>query len=117
MKKSLLITALVLAFIYSIGGIYFYFFDDNVKPKAVKNISEMIENLKMNTGVSEIMVFVKHLQKESETDFKELAEKLKLKIAAKLMEEEEEEKKKEKKYIDSDEETVEPKEEVLTEDK
>ena len=32
----------------------------------VKNISEMIENLKMNTGVSEIMVFVKHLQKESE---------------------------------------------------
>ena len=32
----------------------------------VKNISEMIENLKMNTGVSEIMVFVKHLQKEKE---------------------------------------------------
>ncbi len=32
----------------------------------VKNISEMIENLKMNTGISEIMVFVKQLQKENE---------------------------------------------------
>ncbi|MBW6441875.1 leucine--tRNA ligase [Patescibacteria group bacterium] len=29
----------------------------------VKNISEMIENLKMNTAVSEIMIFINHLKK------------------------------------------------------
>lgn len=56
MKKSLLITALVLAFIYSIGGIYFYFFDDNVKPKAVKNISEIKGyDYKLKSTANELM--------------------------------------------------------------
>lgn len=93
-----------------------------------EEIKELTEHLKKHKHdfssrrgllkkVGERRKLLKYLQKESEADFKELAEKLKLKIAAKLMEEEEEEKKKEKKYIDSDEEAVEPKEEVLTEDK
>lgn len=38
MKKSLLITALVLSLIYSVGGIYFYFKGDVKSPK-IKNIS------------------------------------------------------------------------------
>jgi len=53
--------------------------------------------------VGERRKLLKYLQKENAEQFKDLAEKLKLKIAHKLQEEEEEEKKKEKKYIDADE--------------
>ena len=67
--------------------------------------------------VSERRKLLKFLQKESAEQFKELAEKLKLKIAQKLQEEEEEEKKKEKKYIDTDEEDPEIKEASADEEK
>ena len=40
MKKKFLIITLILAFIYSIGGIYYYFFHDD-EPKKIKNISEI----------------------------------------------------------------------------
>ena len=55
MKKGLLIFALVLAFIYSVGGIYFYFFSEN-KPKTVKNIS-LIKgyDYKLKSNASELM--------------------------------------------------------------
>jgi len=53
--------------------------------------------------VGERRKLLKYLQKESAEQFKDLADKLKLKIAQKLEEEEEEEKKKEKKYINPDE--------------
>jgi len=53
--------------------------------------------------VSERRKLLKYLQKESFEQFKELAEKLKLKIAQKLQAEEEEEKLKEKKYNVADE--------------
>jgi small subunit ribosomal protein S15 len=48
--------------------------------------------------VSERRKLLKYLQKENEAQFKDLAEKLKLKIANKLIAEEEEERAKEKKY-------------------
>jgi small subunit ribosomal protein S15 len=89
-----------------------------------EEIKELTEHLKMHKHdfssrrgllkkVSERRKLLKYLQKESAEQFKELSEKLKLKIAARLQEEEEEEKKKEKKYIatDSDEESLENKEE------
>src|SRR5574344_1003501 len=67
--------------------------------------------------VGERRKLLKYLQKESEAQFKELATKLKLKIANKLIAEEEEAKLKEKKYapIDS-EETIEPKDLAETEE-
>ena len=49
---------------------------------------------------------MKYLQKESEVQFRELAEKLKLKIATKLIAEEEEAKLKEKKYAPADSEDL-----------
>lgn len=58
--------------------------------------------------VGERRKLLKYLQKENFDQFKELAEKLKLKIAQKLQAEEEEEKLKEKKYsvTNEDEEEV-----------
>jgi small subunit ribosomal protein S15 len=53
--------------------------------------------------VGERRKLLKYLQKENEGQFKELAEKLKLKIANKLIAEEEEAKLKEKKYAPSEE--------------
>ncbi len=50
MKRGLLIFALILAFIYSVGGIYFYFFGTE-KVESVKNISLIKDygyNLKSN---------------------------------------------------------------------
>ncbi len=93
-----------------------------------EEIKELTEHLKKHKHdfssrrgllkkVGERRKLLKYLQKESAEQFRDLAEKLKLKIAQKLMEEEEEEKKKEKKYINPDDETAEPKEEVLEEDK
>jgi len=93
-----------------------------------EEIKELTEHLKKHKHdfssrrgllkkVGERRKLLKYLQKENETDFKELADKLKLKIAQKLMEEQEEEKKKEKKYTESDDETAEPKDGVLDEDK
>jgi small subunit ribosomal protein S15 len=75
-----------------------------------EEIKELTEHLKKHKHdfssrrgllkkVGERRKLLKYLQKESAEQFKELAEKLKLKIAAKLQEEEDEEKKKEKKYI------------------
>ncbi len=49
--------------------------------------------------VGERRKLLKYLQKENAAAFQELAEKLKLKIAQKLIAEEEEEKAKEKKYV------------------
>lgn len=63
--------------------------------------------------VGERRKLLKYLQKESAEQFKELAVKLKLKIAQKLEEEEEEEKKKEKKYITPEEEGAELKDEEI----
>ncbi len=57
--------------------------------------------------VGERRKLLKYLQKENAEQFKELAEKLKLKIAQKLQAEEEEEKLKEKKYsVASEDEEV-----------
>lgn len=75
-----------------------------------EEIKELTEHLKKHKHdfssrrgllkkVGERRKLLKYLQKESAEQFKDLAEKLKLKIAKKLIEEEEEEKKKEKKYI------------------
>ncbi len=93
-----------------------------------EEIKELTEHLKKHKHdfssrrgllkkVGERRKLLKYLQKESAEQFRDLAEKLKLKIAQKLREEEEEEKKKEKKYIDPEDEAAEPKEEVLEEDK
>jgi small subunit ribosomal protein S15 len=93
-----------------------------------EEIKELTEHLKKHKHdfssrrgllkkVGERRKLLKYLQKENAEQFKDLAEKLKLKIAQKLMEEEEEEKKKEKKYINPEDETAEPKEEALEEDK
>lgn len=57
--------------------------------------------------VSERRKLLKYLQKEDSAAFKDLAVKLKLKIAQKLQEEEDEEKKKEKKYGEPEEEILE----------
>ena len=96
--------------------------------KITEEIKELTEHLKKHKHdfssrrgllkkVGERRKLLKYLQKESAEQFRDLAEKLKLKIAQKLREEEEEEKKKEKKYIDPEDEAAEPKEEVLEEDK
>lgn len=88
-----------------------------------EEIKELTEHLKRHKHdfssrrgllkkVSERRKLLKYLQKESPEEFKDLAEKLKLKIAQKLQEEEEEEKKKEKNYINPEEEGIEVKEEV-----
>lgn len=53
--------------------------------------------------VGERRKLLKYLQKENAAQFKELASKLKLKIAQRLEEEEEEEKKKEKNYVSPEE--------------
>ncbi len=92
-----------------------------------EEIKELTEHLKKHKHdfssrrgllkkVSERRKLLKYLQKESAEQFKELAEKLKLKIAQKLVEEDEEEKKKEKKYIET-EEDEEIKEDVVEEEK
>ncbi len=93
-----------------------------------EEIKELTEHLKKHKHdfssrrgllkkVGERRKLLKYLQKENAEQFKDLAEKLKLKIAQRLMEEEEEEKKKEKKYIDPEDEAAEPKDNVLEEDK
>lgn len=93
-----------------------------------EEIKELTEHLKKHKHdfssrrgllkkVSERRKLLKYLQKENPEEFKDLAEKLKLKIAQKLQEEEEEEKKKEKNYINPEEEGVEVKEEVVEEEK
>ncbi len=93
-----------------------------------EEIKELTEHLKKHKHdfssrrgllkkVGERRKLLKYLQKENAEQFKDLAEKLKLKIAQKLIKEEEEEKKKEKKYIDPEDEAAEPKEEILEEDK
>lgn len=56
--------------------------------------------------VSERRKLLKYLQKEDAASFKDLAAKLKLKIAQKLQEEDEEDRKKEKNYIDPEEEVI-----------
>lgn len=65
--------------------------------------------------VGERRKLLKYLQKENSEQFKELATKLKLKIAQKLQEEEELEKLKEKKYAPSEEENDEDEDEVKEE--
>lgn len=87
-----------------------------------EEIKELTEHLKQHKHdyssrrgllkkVGERRKLLKYLQKENETQFRELAEKLKLKIANKLIAEEEEAKLKEKKYapIDSEDSIEEPK--------
>ena len=92
-----------------------------------EEIKELTEHLKKHKHdfssrrgllkkVGERRKLLKYLQKESAEQFKELTDKLKLKIADKLIEEEEEEKKKEKKYIEA-EESEEMKEEAIEEEK
>ncbi len=86
-----------------------------------EEIKELTEHLKQHKHdyssrrgllkkVGERRKLLKYLQKESEEQFKELAEKLKLKIANKLIAEEEEAKLKEKKYapVDSEDSIEEP---------
>jgi small subunit ribosomal protein S15 len=93
-----------------------------------EEIKELTEHLKKHKHdfssrrgllkkVGERRKLLKYLQKEDAEQFKEMAEKLKLKIAKKLMEEEEEEKKKEKKYIENDEEGEIKEEEEVEENK
>ena len=93
-----------------------------------EEIKELTEHLKKHKHdfssrrgllkkVGERRKLLKYLQKESAEQFRDLAEKLKLKIAQKMHEEEEEEKKKEKKYINPDEEGAEIKEEIVDEEK
>jgi len=87
-----------------------------------EEIKELTEHLKQHKHdfssrrgllkkVGERRKLLKYLQKENETQFRELAEKLKLKIATKLIAEEEEAKLKEKKYapVDSEDTILEPK--------
>ena len=87
-----------------------------------EEIKELTEHLKQHKHdyssrrgllkkVGERRKLLKYLQKENETQFRELAEKLKLKIANKLIAEEEEAKLKEKKYapVDSEDTIEEPK--------
>lgn len=93
-----------------------------------EEIKELTEHLKKHKHdfssrrgllkkVGERRKLLKYLQKENAEQFLELADKLKLKIAQRLKEEEEEEKKKEKKYIDPEDESAEPKDELLEDDK
>lgn len=92
-----------------------------------EEIKELTEHLKKHKHdfssrrgllkkVGERRKLLKYLQKENADEFKELSEKLKLKIAQKLIEEDEEEKKKEKKYIET-EDGEEVKEDVVEEEK
>ena len=87
----------------------------------VEEIKELTEHLKNHKHdfssrrgllkkVSERRKLLKYLQKENEQQFRELAEKLKLKIAQKMIEEDKEEEKEEKKYVDPEEETAKTKE-------
>jgi len=80
-----------------------------------EEIKELTEHLKLHKHdfssrrgllkkVGERRKLLKYLQKENEGQFRELAEKLKLKIATKLIAEEEEAKLKEKKYAPTEEE-------------
>lgn len=86
----------------------------------IKELTEHLKNHKHDFSsrrgllkkVSERRKLLKYLRKESAEEFKELAIKLKLKIAKKLEEEEEEEKKKDKKITTPEtEEDVEEEEE------
>jgi len=81
-----------------------------------EEIKELTEHLKKHKHdfssrrgllkkVGERRKLLKYLQKENAEQFKDLATKLKLKIAQRLEEEEEEEKKKEKKYINPEDES------------
>lgn len=91
----------------------------------IKELTEHLKNHKHDFSsrrgllkkVSERRKLLKFLQKESAEQFKELADKLKLKIAQKLQEEEEEEKKKEKKYIETEEDGEESKDAASDEEK
>ena len=86
-----------------------------------EEIKELTEHLKQHKHdyssrrgllkkVGERRKLLKYLQKENEEQFKDLAEKLKLKIAKKLIAEEEEAKLKENKYAPADtEDAIEPK--------
>jgi small subunit ribosomal protein S15 len=67
--------------------------------------------------VSERRKLLKYLQKEDETAFNELAKKLKLKIAKKMIEEEEERKRIEEELMAKDELKAEEEEEVIEETK
>ncbi len=69
--------------------------------------------------VGERRKFLKYLQKENFTEFKKLAEKLKLRIAQKLQAEEEEEKEKERKLapVINDDDDIEDAEELLKKSK
>jgi len=91
-----------------------------------EEIKELTEHLKKHKHdfssrrgllkkVGERRKLLKYLQKESAEQFKDLAEKLKLKIAQKLQEEEEEEKKKEKNYVSPEDETADVKDEPTEE--
>lgn len=91
-----------------------------------EEIKELTEHLKKHKHdfssrrgllkkVGERRKLLKYLQRESAEQFKDLAEKLKLKIAQKLLEEEEEEKKKEKNYVSPEEEVAEVKDEPTEE--
>ena len=93
-----------------------------------EEIKELTEHLKKHKHdfssrrgllkkVSERRKLLKYLRKESAEQFKDLTDKLKLKIAQKLQEEEEEEKKKEKKYIENDEEGLDIKDSVVLDEK
>lgn len=92
-----------------------------------EEIKELTEHLKQHKHdfssrrgllkkVGERRKLLKYLQKENAEQFKDLADKLKLKIAQKLQEEEEEEKKKEKKYVETEETAEEIKEESTKEE-
>jgi small subunit ribosomal protein S15 len=91
-----------------------------------EEIKELTEHLKKHKHdfssrrgllkkVGERRKLLKYLQKENAEQFKELATKLKLKIAQRLEEEEEEEKKKEKKYINPEDEAEDIKEDETEE--
>lgn len=84
----------------------------------IKELTEHLKNHKHDFSsrrgllkkVGERRKLLKYLQKEDAKAFKELSEKLKLKIAQRLQEEEEEEKKKEKKYITPEDDMADMKE-------
>jgi len=84
----------------------------------IKELTEHLKNHKHDFSsrrgllkkVGERRKLLKYLQKENLEQFKELSEKLKLKISQRLQEEDEEDKKKEKKYISPEEEAEEIKE-------
>jgi small subunit ribosomal protein S15 len=91
-----------------------------------EEIKELTEHLKIHKHdfssrrgllkkVGERRKFLKYLQKENFSEFKKLAEKLKLKIAQKLQAEEEEEKEKEKKLspVITEDEEIDDAEELL----